>query len=138
MRHFADLHFHSKYSRAVSPDMSLDGLNAGAKRKGLTILGTGDFTHPLWFSELKKRLAPDDSAPGFFRLDAGDNPDSVRFMLTCEVSTLCSTPNGAKKVHHLLHVPDVEQVEQINDVLSKKGNLSAAGRPMFGKTMPAE
>lgn len=118
--------------------MSLGGLNAGAKVKGLTLLGTGDFTHPLWFKELKSRLRADESAPGFFRLDAGDNPDSVRFMLTCEVSTLCSTPVGAKKVHHILHVPDLEQVQQINDVLSKRGNLAADGRPMFGKTMPAE
>ncbi len=138
MFHFADLHFHSKYSRAVSPDMSLDGLNQGAKLKGLTILGTGDFTHPLWFKELQSRLRVDESAPGFYRLDAGDNSDSVRFMLTCEVSTLCSTPDGAKKVHHILHVPDLEQVQQINDVLSKRGNLAADGRPMFGKTMPAE
>jgi len=137
MLHFADLHFHSKYSRAVSPDMSLDGLNAGAKVKGLTILGTGDFTHPLWFKELKSRLRADEGAPGFFRLDAGDS-DSVRFMLTCEVSTLCSTPAGAKKVHHILHVPEMDQVVQINDVLSKRGNLAADGRPMFGKTMPVE
>jgi len=146
MLHFADLHFHSKYSRAVSPDMSLDGLNAGAKVKGLTILGTGDFTHPLWFKELSERLQPDESAPGFYRLSgpsgkavtASDKPDSVRFMLTCEVSTLCSTPAGAKKVHHILHVPSLAQAEQINDVLQRKGNLAADGRPMFGKTMPAE
>lgn len=136
MLHFADLHFHSKYSRAVSPDMSLDGLNAGAKVKGLTILGTGDFTHPLWFKELKRRLTPDETAPGFFRLS--DDAQSVRFMLTCEVSTLCSTPDGAKKVHHILHVPDLGQVQQINDALSKRGNLAADGRPMFGKMMPAE
>ncbi|MBI2445984.1 DNA helicase UvrD [Candidatus Micrarchaeota archaeon] len=136
MLHFADLHFHSKYSRAVSPDMSLEGLNTGAKVKGLTILGTGDFTHPLWFKELKSRLEADEVAPGFYRL--ADDADSVRFMLTCEVSTLCSTPAGAKKVHHILHVPDLEQAAQINDVLSKRGNLMADGRPMFGKTMPSE
>ncbi len=136
MRHFADLHFHSKYSRAVSPLMSLDGLNEGARQKGLTILGTGDFTHPLWFKELCSRLKPDESAPGFYRLQ--DVADSVRFMLTCEVSTLCSTPDGAKKVHHILHVPDLEQAGQIGEVLSKKGNLSADGRPMFGKTLPPE
>ncbi len=136
MLHFADLHFHSKYSRAVSPHMSLDGLNAGAKVKGLTILGTGDFTHPLWFKELAQRLRPDETSPGFYRLSS--HPDSVRFMLTCEVSTIWSTPNGVKKVHHILHVPSLEQAAQINDVLSKRGNLMADGRPTFGKTSPAE
>ncbi|MBI4360914.1 DNA helicase UvrD [Candidatus Micrarchaeota archaeon] len=132
MRHFADLHFHSKYSRAVSPHMELDGLAAGAKQKGLTILGTGDFTHPLWFKELKNRLQPEGN--GFYRL----NDASVRFMLTCEVSTIASMPKGVKRVHHVLHAADLDVVAQVNDVLSKKGNLAADGRPTFGKTTPTE
>ncbi|HLD76099.1 MAG TPA: endonuclease Q family protein [Candidatus Norongarragalinales archaeon] len=132
MRTFADLHFHSKYSRAVSPKMELDGLNAGAKVKGLNILGTGDFTHPLWFKELKTRLK--DQGNGFFKLDE----QSVLFMLTCEVSTLISTPQGVRKVHHILHAPSLDVVEQLNERLAKKGNLMADGRPMFGKTSPAE
>ncbi len=132
MRYFADLHFHSKYSRAVSKNMELDGLSAGAKTKGLNVLGTGDFTHPLWFNELKKRLH--DEGNGLYRLDE----QSVWFMLTCEVSTFLSTPDGVKKVHHILHAPSFDVVEQVNEKLAKKGNLAADGRPMFGKTAPAE
>ncbi len=122
--------------------MELDGLSAGARLKGLTILGTGDFTHPLWFKELKERLVKDEGAPGFYRLNGKQSPlphaGSVRFMLTCEVSTIISTQSGVKKVHHLLHLPSLEEAAQVNDLLSKRGNLSADGRPTFGKTSPAE
>ncbi|MBI5036124.1 DNA helicase UvrD [Candidatus Micrarchaeota archaeon] len=132
MRYFADLHFHSKYSRAVSPNMELDGLNNGAKLKGLNVLGTGDFTHPLWFKELTGRLKEEGN--GFYKL----HDKSVLFMLTAEVSTINSTPKGVKKVHHILHAPSLEVVGQLNDVLAKRGNLAADGRPTFGKTSCAE
>ncbi|HIH20954.1 TPA: DNA helicase UvrD [Candidatus Micrarchaeota archaeon] len=136
MLYYSDLHLHSKYSRAVSQAMSLEGLVQGAVEKGLTILGTGDFSHPLWFKELKEKLAPAESE-GLYALK-GFEKTGVRFMLTNEVATLCSTPKGVKKVHHLIHSPSIEVAGQINDLLSKKGSLSADGRPMFGRTMPVE
>ena len=136
MLYFADFHLHSKYSRAVSQAMSLEGLVQGAKEKGLQILGTGDFSHPLWFKELKQKLSPADSE-GLFVLK-GFEDSGVYFVLTNEVSSIASTPKGVKKVHHLLHVPSLESVEQINDLLAKKGNLAADGRPTFGNTLPAE
>ena len=136
MLYYADLHLHSKYSRAVSQAMSLEGLVAGAREKGLQILGTGDFSHPAWFKELKQKLVETD-AEGIFALKGFEN-SGVSFMLTNEVSTICSTPKGVKKVHHLIHSPSLEVVAQLNDALARKGNLSADGRPTFGSTMPAE
>ncbi|VVB67026.1 Uncharacterised protein [Candidatus Norongarragalina meridionalis] len=133
MRYFADLHIHSKYSRAVSPLMDLPHLAEGAKRKGLQILGTGDFTHPLWFKHLKATLQNESNeGSGLFAYR------DVRFMLTAEVATFKSTPKGVKKVHHVIHAPSFEVVEQLNDVYGKMGSLEADGRPMFGNCSPAE
>ncbi len=135
---FADLHLHSKYSRAVSEKMDLAGLCDGSKTKGLSIIATGDFTHPKWFSELEKKLVP-AASPGFYRLLG--MPEGVQFVLSAEVSTIHSQGtgmSGVKKVHHLLFAPTLEIVSQINDVLAKKSNLSADGRPTLGGTSPAE
>ncbi|HLC38368.1 MAG TPA: endonuclease Q family protein [Candidatus Norongarragalinales archaeon] len=136
MLYYADFHLHSKYSRAVSQAMSLEGLVEGARQKGLKILGTGDFSHPAWFNELKTKLIPSES-DGLFVLK-GFEESGVCFVLTNEVSSIISTPKGVKKVHHLLHCPSLEIVSQINDLFGKKGNLEADGRPTFGNTFPSE
>lgn len=133
---FADLHLHSKYSRAVSEKMDASGLYAGALEKGLGIVATGDFTHPKYFSELKSKLEPSD-CEGLFKLKGRD--DSVKYMLSTEVATICSLgAAGVKKVHHIIYVPDFEQAAQINDRLSGMGNLAADGRPMFGSTTSSQ
>jgi len=134
---FADLHLHSKYSRAVSPKMDASGLYDGAKEKGLGIVATGDFTHPKYFSELKSKLEPSES-DGLYKLKGRD--DSVKYLLSTEVATICSLgpDKGVKKVHHIIYVPDFEQAAQINDRLSKMGNLAADGRPMFGSTTSSQ
>jgi uncharacterized protein (TIGR00375 family) len=115
--------------------MSLEGLSSGAKKKGLGLLGTGDFSHPLWFKELKGKLTPVGDT-GLFRLRTDAN--ETLFTLTNEVATFFSTPQGAKKTHHIIHAPSLEVVEQLNDVYSKMGNLMADGRPMFAKTSNPE
>lgn len=134
--HFADLHLHSKYSRAVSSQMDLEHLDAGARKKGLSILGTGDFSHPSWFKELAGRLEGAEGKAGLYRLK-GAGEASTYFMLQNEVATFYSTPAGVRKVHHVLLAPSLEIVSQLNDRLSKMGSLSADGRPMLGKTSPA-
>src|SRR3954451_18976952 len=63
----ADLHIHSKYSRACSRDLTLPNLAWWARRKGIAVLGTGDFTHPAWFDHLREHLRPADE-PGLYRL----------------------------------------------------------------------
>jgi uncharacterized protein (TIGR00375 family) len=123
MKVFADLHIHSKYSRATSERMDLEHLSQYSALKGLNLLGTGDFTHPKWLSELKGKLVGD----GVYTFN------SMNFVLTAEIANIYSTPNGVKKVHHMLIAPDFNTVDQINELLSKRGNLLADGRPIFGK-----
>jgi len=133
---FADLHLHSKYSRAVSEKMDVEGLYAGASEKGLGIVATGDFTHPKYFAELKSKLAPSD-CEGLFVLKGRD--DSVKYVLSTEVATICSLgPKGVKKVHHIVYAPDFEQAAQINNRLSRMGSLAADGRPVFGNCSSAQ
>jgi uncharacterized protein (TIGR00375 family) len=123
----ADFHFHSKYSRATSRDMDIDHLSRGAKLKGLQLLGTGDFTHPQWLEELKRKLNPMEDLFAF---------DGIYFMLTGEISTIFTFEQKTKKVHHVLHVPNFEVAKQINDVLAKWGNLKTDGRPMLTVEAP--
>ncbi len=128
MRIIADLHVHSKYSRGTSSDMHVEKLNEWAKIKGINVIATGDFTHPLYFTELKQKLEPAEA--GLFKLKKSDSP--VRFMLTTEISNIFSSQNGVKKIHTLIFAPDFNVVEKINTKLSMHGKLSSDGRPIFG------
>jgi uncharacterized protein (TIGR00375 family) len=123
----ADLHIHGPYSRATSERMCLDEITRFANIKGLNVVGTGDFTHPKWFGELKQNLIlePDTSLYKLRR----DSTSPVRFMITTEVCTVFFCNNEAKKVHHVILTPNLETASQINDRLSKYGNLQADGRP---------
>lgn len=129
MRYIADIQIHSKYSRATSKDMELRSLDAAAKKKGIAIMGTGDFTHPDWFVELKKFLVP---APeeGLFLVK--DSPHGTRFMLTAEISNIYSKNGRVRKVHNLIFAPSLDVVEKINTQLSWVGNLRSDGRPILG------
>lgn len=124
---FADLHLHSKYSRAVSKFMDLPHLVQGAKRKGLSLMGTGDFSHPEWLKHLKQELTESE-------LKGVYEKDGVQFMLSNEVATFCP----GHRIHHCVFAPSFECVDQINDVYSKKSRLASDGRPMMAKTTPAE
>lgn len=139
MKFFSDFHIHSKYSRATSKDMDLEHLNKWAKIKGIKVLGTGDFTHPLWFKSLKEELEPAES--GLYRLKKSSlyslahgesQDDEVRFILTSEVSCIYSKGNRVRKIHILIFSPSLEICEKINVQLSWVGNLKADGRPIFG------
>ena len=122
MRVIADLHVHSKYAMATSRSTDLEHLAAGAKAKGIGLLGTGDFTHPKWFSEIRAKLEPSQGA-GIYSYQGMD------WLLSCEVSTVYQKAGKARKIHHLIYAPDFDVVSQINDVLSTRGNLSSDGRP---------
>jgi DNA helicase-2/ATP-dependent DNA helicase PcrA len=137
----ADLHIHSKFSRACSKDCDIEHLSWWALRKGLTVLGTGDFTHPAWSAELKETLIP--AEPGLFRIRPDleerlhrDTPAScagtVRFMLSVEISTIYKRDDHTRKVHHLLYAPDFESADRITAALAKIGNLASDGRPILG------
>ena len=106
MRYIADLHIHSKYSRACSKDLDLEHNRAWALKKGINIVGTGDFTHPAWFKELSQKLAP--AAPGLFKL-AGST-DDVLFMITTELSCIYKQGDAVRRIHLCVFAPDLETV----------------------------
>ena len=127
MRITADLHIHSRYSRATSERMSVDGIARFAKIKGLNLVGTGDFTHPKWLEELNENLVPEPET-SLYKL--AKNPDlPVRFMITTEVSTIFTVKDEIKKIHHVILTPSLENAAQINDRLLRYGNLASDGRP---------
>ena len=135
MKFIADFHIHSKYSRATSRNMDLESLDKWAKIKGIKVLGTGDFTHPVWFENLKEKLEP--LGNGLFKLkfnqqSAISNQKSVCFILTAEVSCVYSKKGRVRKIHIILFAPSFEIVEKINQKLNFYGNLAADGRPTFG------
>ncbi|HVD16867.1 MAG TPA: UvrD-helicase domain-containing protein [Actinomycetota bacterium] len=141
MSFYADLHIHSKWSRACSRDCDLEHLALWAQRKGIGVIGTGDFTHPRWFEELQERLVP--AEPGVFRLtDELERAVSdrlppacrapVRFLLSVEISTIYKRGERTRKVHHLVYMPDLEAAARFNQRLGKVGNITADGRPILG------
>jgi len=128
MKFIADLHLHSKYSRATSQEMEVKALALWAKRKGIKLLGTGDFTHPLYFLDLKTKLDP--LGNGLFALK--EEPEGIHFMLTAEVSNMFSQGGKSRRIHTLIFAPSFEAVEKINARLSKYGKTGSDGRPIFG------
>jgi len=127
MKIIADLHIHGPYSRATSEKMSIAGIARYAKIKGLNVVGTGDFTHPKWFEELTHSLVWDPDTSLY--KPTTDSASPVRFMATTEVNTTFPHKNETKKVHHVILTPNLETAAQINDRLSKYGNLHIDGRP---------
>ncbi|GIJ35100.1 UvrD-helicase domain-containing protein [Micromonospora sediminimaris] len=142
----ADLHIHSKYSRACSRDLTLPNLGWWARRKGIAVLGTGDFTHPAWYDHLQETLHP--AEPGLYRLSpeaerdiarrlpprlaSEAEGDQVRFMLSVEISTIYKRDDRTRKVHHLIYLPDLDAVGRFNAALGRIGNLGSDGRPILG------
>ena len=141
MPFIADLHIHSRYSRAVSKDMVPERLYRWAQLKGITVVGTGDFTHPGWFAELQEKLEPAEE--GLYRLKPelaasvdAEIPEScradVRFMLTSEISSIYKRHERTRKVHNLIFAPSFSAVANITDRLVRIGNLQSDGRPILG------
>ena len=128
MRFIADFHIHSRYSRATSRDMELEALALWGKKKGITLLGTGDFTHPTYFAEMRSKLEPVNE--GIYELKHGER--ETKFILTVEVSNIFSQGGKLRKVHTLIFAPNLSAVEGINDKLRSLGKLGSDGRPIFG------
>ena len=141
MRFHADLHVHSKYSRATSRDLDLEHLAAWACRKGIGVVGTGDFTHPAWCAELKDKLVPaeaglyrlrDDIAEAVAQTLPAACRTPVRFMLEVEISTIYKKGDRTRKIHHLIYAPDFETVDRMSARLARIGNIASDGRPILG------
>lgn len=134
---YADLHIHSKYSRATSKDMNLETIEQWAQFKGIKVMGTGDFTHPEWFKEIGEKL--EDEGNGLFTLNSKYRllvPDSCRqevfFILTSEISCIYQKNGRLRKIHLVVLSPSLKDVSKINHALSKIGSLGSDGRPILG------
>ncbi|OLD01284.1 hypothetical protein AUG19_02165 [archaeon 13_1_20CM_2_54_9] len=133
MRIIADLQVHSPYSRATSQNMNLKELDHFAQLKGLTVVGTGDFTQPDWRSGLSRDLK-EDAGSGLYRLKS--SPSSIRFMITGEVNTTFAFEDRSRRVHHCLLAPSLESAGAVSDRLHRFGNLASDGRPILKMSAP--
>ncbi|OGD97829.1 hypothetical protein A3E71_04625 [Candidatus Curtissbacteria bacterium RIFCSPHIGHO2_12_FULL_42_33] len=146
MKFVADLHLHSKYSRAVSQQMVLAQMVHWAKLKGINVLATGDFTHPFWFDQIKNELA--EAGRGLYKLKPSVNGSQIRqnsevsvnrepvyFLLSTEISSIYSQGDRVRRIHNLFFFPSLASVEKFNKALLMRGaNLRSDGRPIVGIT----
>ncbi|MDR1777170.1 MAG: UvrD-helicase domain-containing protein [Desulfovibrio sp.] len=130
MTFIADLHIHSRFSRATSKDITVRALAQGARDKGIDVLGSGDFTHPEWRAELRSGLCPDETS-GLYRLAEDDAPGPL-FCLQAEISSIYKARGKVRKVHNLIFAPSLDDAERISARLARLGNLKADGRPILG------
>ena len=124
MEFVADFHIHSKYSRATSKRMDVENLSFWAKLKGISLLGTGDFTHHLWLEELKGKLESDSNGLFVYK--------DMRFILTAEISSIYSKNGRGYRIHNLIFAPSFKIVDKINSILGRLGNITSDGRPILG------
>ena len=141
MKFYADLHIHSKYSRATAKNLDLEHLYLWAQYKGIQLVGTGDFVHPVWLKELETKLEPAEE--GLFKLKEkyakaidAQVPKAcrgtVRFMLTVEISNIYKRLDKVRKVHNLIWAPSFESAKKIQAKLGSIGNIKSDGRPILG------
>lgn len=131
MKVIADLHFHSRFSRAVSQQMNIPTISLWAQKKGIDLVTTADFTHPLWFRELQVTL--EEAGEGIYKSKESNN--SVRFLLTTEISSIYSKSGKGRRVHLLVFMPNFSSVEKFNKEMTQRGaNLLSDGRPITGLT----
>ncbi|MCI9336851.1 MAG: UvrD-helicase domain-containing protein [Lachnospiraceae bacterium] len=135
--YIGDLHIHSRYSRATSRDCTPEYLDLWARKKGIHIVGTGDFTHPAWREELKEKLEP--AQDGLYVLKkeyriggAGESGMQPRFVVTGEISSIYKKGDRVRKVHSLLVLPGLEEAEMLARRLELIGNIHSDGRPILG------
>ncbi len=127
----ADLHLHSRYSRAVSQQMTLPNIANWAKLKGINVVATSDFTHPFWFDALKTNL--EDSGNGLFKIKNSDTTNPIHFMLSAEISSIYSQGGKVRRIHTLFMFPKLESVEKFNqELVKRRANLRSDGRPIVG------
>ncbi len=129
MKIIADLHIHSKYSRACSKELELPVIAEWCKKKGVDVVATGDFTHPAWFKHLKEDLVADGK--GLYDLKGGDG--KVKFFCSTEISCIYSQGGRGRRLHIMVFAPSLQVVEKINKELEARGcNLKSDGRPIIG------
>ena len=141
MKFIADLHIHSRFSRATAKSLNFENLYMAARIKGITVVGTGDFTHPGWIAEISEKLVP--AEPGLFRLKDDlaaacekqlpfAEPAPIRFILSCEISNIYKKAGATRKNHNLVFLPDIDAATRFNARLDRIGNIKSDGRPILG------
>lgn len=136
--YIADLHIHSKYSRATSKDCTPEYLDLWARRKGISIVGTGDFTHPAWRQELEEKLEPAEGGLYVLKEEYRIKEKSVgasftpRFVITGEISSIYKKHDRVRKVHSVILLPGLEAAECLSRKLETIGNIHSDGRPILG------
>ena len=134
--YIADLHIHSRFSRATSRDCDLPHLDWWARRKGIQLIGTGDFTHPAWRAEMREQLVP--AGEGVYALREGLTMEGTapgaapRFVVTGEISCIYKRHGRTRKVHNLILLPSLEAAEELSVRLEAIGNIHSDGRPILG------
>ncbi|MCK5460094.1 DNA helicase UvrD [Candidatus Parcubacteria bacterium] len=131
MKQIADLHIHSKYSRACSKQLELENIESACRIKGVDIVATGDFTHPAWFGDISSKLEEIENS-GLYRLKSA--PDSkIKFVLSTEVALIYKALDKVRRLHIMVMAPNLKLAKEFNDHLSKSGyNIKSDGRPILG------
>jgi len=141
MKFYADLHIHSKFSRATSKNLTLEELHRWAQLKGLNVVSTGDFLHPAWFKEIQTKLEPAEEGllklkPVYAKKIDSEIPRScsgeVRFILSVEISSIYKRLEKVRKVHNVVFVPSLEVAQSLQKTIEKIGNIRSDGRPILG------
>jgi len=135
MRQVLDLHIHSRYSRACSPQLTLENIEHTCRTKGINIIATGDFTYPAWFESIKNELV--EIAPGAGLYKFKNSPDDqIKFILSTEVSLIYKDGEKVRRIHLVIHAPSIAAVEKLNKQLDAKYNIRSDGRPILGIKAP--
>ena len=129
-QYITDIHVHSRYSRATSKNLNIEGLYKGAITKGIDIIGTGDFTFPAYVKEMQKDLKP--IGGGLYAYKKSTQKKDPKFLITSEISNIYKRGGKARRVHTIIVAPGLEEVKELNKQLDKIGNIRSDGRPILG------
>lgn len=130
MQQILDLHIHSKYSRACSKELTLENINKTCRIKGVDIIATGDFTYPAWFESIQNELEEIDKT-GLYKIKSAPS-DKIKFILSTEFALIYKQGDKCRRIHLVIHAPNIEAVEELNKYLDKKYNIRSDGRPILG------
>ncbi len=135
MKQVLDLHIHSPYSRACSPQLTFKNIEKICLEKGVDIIATGDFTYPAWFQAIKNELAETFVGSGLYRLN-NSTSDKIKFILSTEVALIYKDGEKVRRIHLVVHAPNLEAVAELNKILDARFNIKSDGRPILGIKAP--
>jgi len=134
MKTVLDLHIHSKYSRACSPQLTLENIDTTCRQKGIGIVATGDFTYPAWFKSIEQDLEEIGNS-GLYKLKSRGNTD-LKFILSTELSLIYTDNGKVRRVHIMVTAPNLQAVKKLNEYLDAHYNIRSDGRPILGMSCP--